>query len=756
MKKVIYIILYIFIFQINAFSLGILKCNYKPWICVPPPPRPPVVLPEKRVRKKPYIKEAEIKIDVIEQVAHVKIKQRFYNPNSFRIEGTFMFPLPADSNLTKFYFYIDGKKHKGELMDIKKARKIYEDIVRTLADPALVEYFDWNLLKMQIFPIPAYKSRTIELQYVQTLKKKGAVIELEYPLTFALKKKIEILNIKVNLKSRFPIKTVYSPTFKIKKELITEKYYKVSYEKEDFLPENNFKLYFSASEKDIDMNLLTYKEKDDTEGFFIMFISPKYKFKQDMILPKDVVLVIDKSGSMLKGNKMVQAKEAMRFIINNLASKDRFGIVTFSSSAEKFKKKLEKASEENKKKAVKFINEIEAGGGTNIADAYDCAFELYDKKDRPFFVIFLTDGRPTVGDTKISEILKRIKRKFADNIRVFAFGIGSDVNTHLLRRIAEKFRGTDEYVESNESIEEKISLFYKKISKPVLSSPQITVEGIKIFDVVPDRIPDIFAGTQIQVFGKFKNTGDAKIILTGKVQGKKTQLVFNKKFENNFENNYIPELWATRKIAFLLENYRLNKEAELKEEILKLSKKYGIITPFTGIIVAPDEYDVRSPVPILQDTGKIFEMKKEKVFYQALKTNAIQMSADSYHASRGSMAVKSARYLNQLSATTSMESIKNLTGIKKKLVKVVGKRVFYKIDGIFQDSRIKGDEKTKIRIKMFSKAYFDILKKYTYLKKYFKLGKVAVLFKPDIVIIVADKGITTFSDQEKKVLNIPD
>ncbi len=302
------------------------------------------------------------------------------------------------------------------------------------------------------------------------------------------------------------------------------------------------------------------------------------------------MFVLDSSGSM-SGKKIIQAKEAARFVINHLDPGDMFSLIDFDDGVDFYSQKMVAASKENIEKALLFVDDIEDSGGTNINEALSDGLEMLTKGERPSYILFLTDGLPTVGVTDTAAILKNISRANDGKSRIFVFGVGYDVNTELLDRISSDNRGTSVYVSENDNLEVAISQFYEKMSSPLLSDITVKFSGIDTKDVYPRVLPDLFKGSQLLMIGKYRGKGPVSVELTGKVEKKtKPFKLKNYRLTKDDSTTFLPRLWATRRIGFLLEEIRhYSAQEELIEEVKRLGIKYGIVTPYTSFLVTEKE-----------------------------------------------------------------------------------------------------------------------------------------------------------------------
>lgn len=662
-----------------------------------PQPRPGEIIPPLTV------KYHRVEVEIKNQVARTSIDQVFINNHHKDIEGIFIFPLPEKVAISEFSMYIGEKQVKGEILDRDEARRLYEEIVRKLKDPALLEYMGRNLFRARVYPIPANGEKRIKLSYTEILKAEGEIIRFVYPLNterFSLRP-IEEVTISVRIKSQVPLANIYSPSHKVSVRKTGDKEATVSYEETNVKPEKDFILYYSLASDDVGLSFMNWKGPE--ENYYMLFASPRYVSPKEKIIKKNLCFVLDSSGSM-SGKKINQAKEAVRFVIRNLNKDDRFSIIDFDDSVNVFTHKMLPADAETKKEAIKFVDDIDASGGTNIHDALLRALEIVKIESLPNYILFLTDGLPTVGVTDTASILNDIRKANMNKSRVFVFGVGNDVNTELLDRISLENRGTSVYVGENENLEVAISSYYEKISTPVLSDLHIDFEGIKIRDSYPRILPDLFKGSQMILIGKYTGEGPVKVTLIGKVgEKKRTFTLVQKELVRDESFNFIPRLWATRRVGYLLEEIRLHGEKkELVDEVKALGLKYGIITPYTSFLVTEKErksMDIVSP-----EAADAFRAKKIT----------------------GEGAVKIARATQMLKGETQPMLVIS-QNIQYKYDKT-----FYLKDGLWVDS-VYDEELPLKEIRFNSDEYFELLSKKPDLARYLSVGK---------NIIVSHRGIS--------------
>jgi Ca-activated chloride channel family protein len=609
-----------------ALALGFVGSSLADGLIVihdPPPwhPHPPIIRPPHPPHWPPppprvyqfaplEVTYHHVNVKVLGQIARTDIDQEFFNPNDQRLEGTYLFPVPKGAQLDKFSMEIDGKPVEAELLPADKARKIYEDIVRKMKDPALLEYVDRDTFKVRIFPIEPRAPKRIKLSYTQLLKADDGLIGYTYPLNtekFSAAP-IKTVSVKIELDAKRPVKSIYSPSHQVEIKRHGNSSATIGFEAKNVKPDTDLQVFWSTEDKDIGVSLLTYKDAGE-DGYFLLLASPGADGKAGkQVMPKDVAIVLDTSGSMA-GKKLEQAKKALQFCVENLNDADRFEIIRFSTEAEALFEKLVAADAGNRKKANEFIKDLKPIGGTAIEEALVKALKLRpDKADRPYVVIFLTDGQPTIGNTKEEDILASVKKTDPGKTRVFCFGIGTDVNARLLDRITEQTRAVSQYVLPEEDLEVKVSNFYTKIKEPVMADPVLSITGdIKASKLYPTPLPDLFRGDQVVVVGRYTGSGPAAAVIEGNVSGQAKKYAYDVKFGGEGrDHEFIPRLWATRRIGFLLDEIRLRGEnKELREETTELARKYGIVTPYTAYLIVEDES--KRNVPVASRTMQAFD-----------------------------------------------------------------------------------------------------------------------------------------------------
>ena len=659
-----------------------------------PSPRPGQDIPPLSV------KYHRVKVEIVNQVARTSVDQVFVNHFGRDIEGTYIFPVPEGASVSEFAMYIGNERVQGEILDSREARRVYEDIVRRMRDPGLLEYMGRNLFRARVFPIPANGEKRVQISYTEVLKSENGLVKYLYPLNTERfsRDPLEDVSISVRVESQVPIVNVYSPSHKVSVSKDSAGRARVGYEDKRVRPDKDFLVYYSLSKDDVGLSYMNWEGPEG--GYFMLLASPRYAAAGERVVNKTIVLVLDSSGSM-SGAKIRQAKEAARFILNHLGPRDEFTVVDFDDGVTPFSDALVPATDDNIGRALKFVDAIEDSGGTNINDALLAALSRMRGGERPSYVLFLTDGLPTVGTTETADILRHAQQANSSRSRVFVFGVGNDVNTELLDRISSDHRGTSVYIGETEDLEAAISGFYEKISSPLLSDLAVTFSGIETSQVYPRALPDLFKGSQLVLVGKYKGRGPVSIVLTGKSGREEKRFVLEgRALVSGDSFNFLPRLWATRRIGYLLEEIRLQGlNQELADEIRRLGLKYGIVTPYTSFLVTEKEaqtLDAAAPAAreailggVVGGVGAVRAAKATQIF--KLEDRAAQVASE--------------RILYKDDKT------------------------FYLKDGVWTDSEYK-DGAPATEVKFNSDAFYNLIAEKPGIAKYLSAGsKMIVVFR---------------------------
>jgi Ca-activated chloride channel family protein len=554
---------------------------------------PTNIQPAQAFRESVFIESYRVDVEITDQIARTRIEQVFVNQGDRPAEGTYVFPLPEGVTISDLVMVIDGQPIQAQILEKDEARATYDRIVRQLRDPALLEYVGSNAIQANVFPIPAGDKRTLEIEYSQLLTVDNGLVNYVFPIRTRHLSTLPIgqLSIRVSVESNDAISNIYSPTHNVAIDRRGDKAFVAGFETTYSFEANDFSLYYGLASDEINLNLLTYREGSREDGFFTVLVAPPVEVDRNRIIPKDVVIVLDQSGSMY-GNKWEQARDATKYVLDNLNEEDRFNVVSFSTGVRTFANELQSPAEIGD--AKQWLSTMEAIGGTDINAALQTALDMATP-ERQTVLLFLTDGLPTEGETDTAKILENVELAAGEKTRIFTFGVGDDVDTFLLDQLSGDYRGDSVYVRPMEQIDEEVSTLYNRISAPLLTDLVLEFDGVRVYDVYPElnEIPDLFIGTQLVIVGRYTGAAEeATLRLSGKLEDETQVFVYdNLEFRANAGGEeLIPRLWATRQIGELLNAIRLHGEnPELVDSIVRLSIRYGIITPYTSFLITEDD-----------------------------------------------------------------------------------------------------------------------------------------------------------------------
>jgi hypothetical protein len=733
-------------------------CDIRP--CRPVPPRPiplPNVLP---------VKSINIDVKINGQAATTHVTQIFRNDSPYTLEGTYFFPIPETTSITEFAIWENGKKLVGEVRSREEARRIYDEIVRRQRDPGLLEYAGKDLFQASIFPIPPNSDKKLEITYTQILKAESGTVAYRYPLgtggriwnnprpvpmptprpipprplprpTNRLIKsesetigrtgnqKVGTVSGRIEIVTTQALRNIYSPSHSIDTKRTGETKAVMSFESND-KEQRDFQLFYGLSDKDFGLSLLTYREAGK-DGYFLLTLSPKDSLLEKQIVNKDIVFVLDTSGSMADEGKMEKARAALLFGVRTLREGDRFNIINFAGEEHLMENNLIQADASGKKRGEDFVKKLQPTGGTNINDSLIAALKQFNSSNRPKMLVFMTDGLPTVGEVNAEKIVQNVKSAKAQDVRLFTFGVGYDVNTRLLDKLATENSGAADYIEPKEDLEIKVSIFFTKVASPVLSDLQLDFGAVQTDYLYPRKLTDLFRGAQVTIIGRYKNERDLRNItlrLQGKANGETRSFNYEDlSFPLRAEaNEFLPRLWATRRVGWLLEQIRANGEMkELRDEITELGTRYGIVTPYTSYLATDGSFN---SVPM--SAGGSFRMESDsaRIVTQSSGRDAVKMSVQ--------------QNKQQTNLSTAPED-KEVFVANTTQNQFVGAKNFFNQNGVWQDVEYKPERKLpEIKVKFGSEEFYRLLGKEKQLAQYFAIGEQIIVVLNGNVYRVTD------------------
>ncbi len=646
------------------------------------------------IRSDCKIRSVDVHADIQDQAAKVRISQVFQNPSSVPMEAQLLFPLPEGAAVSGLTLLVDGKEMTGRLMNREEARRIYEDIVRRRRDPALLEYMGRDLFQTNVFPVPPGGESTVQIRYSQLLKKDSGLIDFLLPLGTAKfsAKPVENFSVTVSISAGAPIRTVYSPTHQtdISRPDATHAICKLNLH--NVTNPDDLRLLYSTDASPVGLNVISFKPDDKEDGYFVLLATPDSRTGHAPKIAKTMIFLCDRSGSM-SGKKMEQAKAALQFLVRQLEPGDTFNVIAYDSEVESFRPELQRANPATIRTALTWVDGLSAGGGTNIDGALRTGLRMLNDASRPNYLLFLTDGQPTVGETQEARITANAVQENKVNARMFVFGVGFDVNGRLLDRLARGMRGQSVYVRPNENIEAPVSNLYAKVGSPMMTdvAVDIQLDGGTTSRVYPRQMPDLFRGDQLVLVGRYRKGGAAKINLTGVAGGKKQAFLFPATFADTSRDEtdgFVARLWAIRRIGEIIDDLDLHgHNQELVDELVALSVKHGILTPYTSFLA-----DDHVSLSARRDNGAF----------------AGQSVSEQINVVSGAAGFLQREQKGQYQNAITIQR-KDASGAEAKALKQVGQKAFFKKEGTWRDSSVTDEQaKTAVHVVQFSRKYFDL------------------------------------------------
>ncbi len=533
---------------------------------------------------------SRVTIVLDERVARVEVEEQFRNAGPAMEEASYFYPLAGEASFTGFSLWQNGEELRGETMDAGKARDIYESIVRRRKDPALLTLAGHGLVRAQVFPIQPGETRRISLRYTQLLTRQGDALRLRYALGVRGPESATELRIEVARADLYG--TPYSPTHTIDSRISGGRL------KITAAPGSagDVELFLPLRRPLAGATLLTHAAAGE-DGYFMLLLAPSPAGRAPSV-PRDLTLVVDVSGSM-SGTKLEQAKAALQQALGTLGPEDRFRVIAFSGQVRRFREGPVAATTANLTDAREFVDRLGAEGGTNLAAALDAALDTPADAERLSQIVLVSDGMPSVGEQAPDRIAASAAARMGRS-RIFPVGVGHDVNTYLLDRLAAEGRGAVEYVPPGASVESAVGLIMSKLRHPALVDLRLAESPVELIGQLPARLPDLFFGEELVVVGRYRGRGAGPVAVTGTRNGTRERVETRATFgPSETANDFIPRLWATRRIGELTRRIRVEGPTPvLIEEMRDLGLRFGILTEYTSYLVQEPEVLASAPPPM--------------------------------------------------------------------------------------------------------------------------------------------------------------
>lgn len=739
-----------------------------------------IVLPQSRVlvhrgHTQPVsIREVGANVTIKEQVASTTLSIVLANPSGRPQEAQIILPVPDGSTVRAFE--MEGMPNEGQaqILSREEARRIYESIVRSMRDPGLVEFAGLNLIKTSVFPVAAGGTQKIRLTYEQVLSADGNRVDYVFPRSESLEHSGVSWSMRVDIASTRPISTFYSPSH----ELVVERKGPgaATIAVTSAGDPGNFRLSYlteAKADQGVSASIMAYPDpKVATDGGYMLLIAGVPELPADRpTVKREVTVVIDRSGSM-RGEKIEQAKSAALQVIEALEDGEMFNIIDYSDSIASFSDKPQLKNAETVAKAREYIANIRAVGGTNIHDALVEALRqqpIGDAASTMPLVLFLTDGLPTVGERREVAIREAAASANSHKRRIFTFGVGVDVNAPLLSALAQTSRATSTFVLPSEDVEVKVGQVFKRLSGPVLAEPRLIVMGDDgtsapagaLREILPGTLPDLFDGDQLVLLSQYTSSKPLRLAIEGNYLGKPRRFEFSFTFDGaSTSNSFVPRLWASRKIAMLIDSIRQAtadaglstssssviasdpKMKELVDEIVRLSTEFGILTEYTAFLAAESGAMAGLPImlpPSAPGAAPVFDLSRVDAGREMTEESLAKRAAGDRAGAGG---VNQSINLGRQTAQSRLNSRNDyvdaeLNSVQTASIKQVADQTMYCRDGVWMDARIAGIKEAQASrtIEFASDDYFALVSKLA------KEGRQGMLAERADCLVMVDKEL---------------
>lgn len=740
-----------------------------------PPPRPwpcrvvPECAPGMRCEVPPcgiqspdvYRKSSDVRVDLVDRVLRYEITETFVNRGSRVGEADYMFPLPRGAAFHDLKLSINGEMIAGETMSADRARRIYEEIVRSQRDPALLEWMGYGLFRARIFPIAPGEEKKVVLRFHVVAPREGDALRVDYfrglrNTQFAADRLGEG---RTSLVLTYPndpaYGTAYSPTHFIDSE------YGSIYSPASMVPDRRgaarrvvvrdargeitllipFRKSASAA-----ISLLANAPGND-DGFALITLSPPAIAPR--AVPRDLTFVLDVSGSM-SGEKMEQARAAGKQFLRSLSTADRFRLIDFSSDVRTFHDDFAYASRENIRAAERYLDDLEAQGSTNISGALEEALSIPQRSGRLSIVLFLTDGLPTVGERNGSVIASSVAKRRGSR-RVFTFGVGSDLNVSLIEQLALEGRGTASFVRPEESVERAVGIVASRLTNPLVTDVRVRADGVRLLKMHPSGPVDIFAGEDLVILARYDGSGDAVVRFDGQTSAGPVSWGTRVRFpERSRENAYVARLWATQRVGYLsAEKRKHGGSRELDGEIRELGERYGIPTEFSSYLVLEPGMNPQVRDSRVQIGSGATNPGRRGTRAEAITTTGMAAPA-AVSAERA--AFEAAKTSSAQRSVTNMAAADSSSGLKDEArIRRLGNVTFLLRGDVWTDAKFRKDAPV-LRVKPFSDAYFRLIEAMPELREAFSFSERLIISGRSMAIELSAQGKEQLTDSDLRQL----
>jgi Ca-activated chloride channel family protein len=559
------------------------------------------------------LKHTDVKANVAGYIATVDVTQQFQNPYGEKIEAVYVFPLPANAAVNEFVMTVGDRHIRGIIRERKQAEEIYKQARAQGYVASLLTQERPNVFTQSVANIEPGKRIDIAIRYFNTLTYSDGWYEFAFPLVVgprfnppgttsgigavaqgsrgASGQKTEVpylrpeqrsghdISLALSWDAGVPVERVESVNHQVKVNRPAPGKVEVAIDPADNIPNRDFVLRCKVAGDGIKSGLIAHKDDKGAGGYFTLMLVPPESLRHLPRKPLEFVFTLDVSGSM-SGRPIEQAKAAARYALTHMGPDDTFQVVKFASEAQQMSPRPLSATPQNVRNALRYMETADAGGGTMMLEGMRKSLDFPHDQSRLRCVSFLTDGY--IGNE--DEILGAMHGWLGD-ARVFSFGVGPATNRYLLDHMAKMGNGAAAYLSLNEKAEEVMGPYFERISHPALTDLQIDWGGMKVKEVFPRRMPDLFVGRPVILTGRYEGAGPATIKVRGKTGNEAQAFDIPVNLDQPVaDSRALPAVWARMKIADLADQSTYEGGRELANEVKQVALEYGLMSSFTAFV----------------------------------------------------------------------------------------------------------------------------------------------------------------------------
>ncbi len=539
--------------------------------------------------------EHDVSVTINNGVAVTEVTQVFRNTENRQVEALYTFPVPKGASVSNFSMWINGQEMIGEVLEKERAREIYNSYKQRRRDPGLLEQTDYKTFEMRIFPIAAGAEQRVQIAYYQELDFDNDWTTFVYPLATATRPSIDSkvqgrFAASLDIKSAIPIVALESPSHKQDFLVVkhSDNYYEASLENRDGDLGRDLVLAFQVSRPQTGLDLITSKERGE-DGYFSLTLTAGDELEK-VQTGSDYVFILDVSGSMQNEAKLETSTSSVDAFVKALSPEDRFEIITFNRQVNTLFNTLQNADSVNLEQAANYLTSQEARGGTHLRPALTTAYK-YGNPDRTLNAVILSDGMTEQAERQ--QLISLIGSRPA-NVRVFCIGVGNEVNRPLLKQIAEDAGGLAAFISQGDDFKRQAKAFRRKLMHPVAVDLAISVDGVKVYDLVPEKLPNLYHGVPVRLYGRYTKSGQATILMNGKVNGRPFKTTASLDFPAiDASNPEIERMWAWQRLQKLQEQIDMTGSKGAVAEIIQLGETYSIASEYTSFLVLENNQEYK-------------------------------------------------------------------------------------------------------------------------------------------------------------------